>query len=280
MLVVSSLAAPSSVRQALAAGAAGYVPKRASDAELVAAIRQVAAGEGYVDPGLGAKLVVPARSAALEPLSERERDILQLLALGYTNQEIGRKRFISVRTVDTHRAHIMRKLGLETRAELVLFALANGLLGRADALDRRAEQRKGAGGGLLDVTGRQRRSVAMTSTRRRVVATVTSSTDRLSANRPLGTHNSGRTGSNTPLASVSAKTAACQRSFGIGVITDSLRKGPETATSGRVGQLTTAVTIALVPGTKRKSSSWTGHQPVGIKARWSPVGRWRSATAR
>ena len=129
VLVVSSQAAPSSVRQALSAGAAGYVPKRASDQELVSAIRQVAAGEGYVDPDLGAKLVVPDRSAALEPLSERERDILQLLALGYTNQEIGRKRFISVRTVDTHRAHIMRKLGLETRAELVLFALANGLLG-------------------------------------------------------------------------------------------------------------------------------------------------------
>ena len=129
VLVVSSQAAPSSVRQALSAGAAGYVPKRASDEELVAAIRQVAAGEGYVDPDLGAKLVVPDRLAALEPLSERERDILQLLALGYTNQEIGRKRFISVRTVDTHRAHIMRKLGLETRAELVLFALANGLIG-------------------------------------------------------------------------------------------------------------------------------------------------------
>ena len=129
VLVVSSQAAPSSVRQALSAGAAGYVPKRASDQELVAAIGQVAAGEGYVDPDLGAKLVVPDRSAALEPLSERERDILQLLALGYTNQEIGRKRYISVRTVDTHRAHIMRKLGLETRAELVLFALANGLIG-------------------------------------------------------------------------------------------------------------------------------------------------------
>jgi DNA-binding NarL/FixJ family response regulator len=129
VLVVSSQAAPSSVRHALSAGAAGYVPKRASDEELVAAIRQVAAGEGYVDPDLGAKLVVPDRLAALEPLSERERDILQLLALGYTNQEIGRKRFISVRTVDTHRGHIMRKLRLETRAELVLFALANGLLG-------------------------------------------------------------------------------------------------------------------------------------------------------
>ena len=129
VLVVSSQAAPSSVRQALSAGAAGYVPKRASAEDLVAAIRHVAAGEGYVDPDLGAKLVVPDRLAALEPLSERERDILQLLALGYTNQEIGRKRFISVRTVDTHRGHIMRKLGLETRAELVLFALANGLLG-------------------------------------------------------------------------------------------------------------------------------------------------------
>jgi DNA-binding NarL/FixJ family response regulator len=70
-------------------------------------------------------------SPALEPLSERVRDILQLLALGYTNQEIGRKRFISVRTVEAHRPHIMRKLWLETRAELVLFALANGLIGRS-----------------------------------------------------------------------------------------------------------------------------------------------------
>jgi DNA-binding NarL/FixJ family response regulator len=129
VLVISSQAAPSSVRQALSAGAAGYVPKRASDQELVAAIRRVAAGEGYVDPDLGAKLVVANGSPALEPLSERERDILQLLALGYTNQEIGRRRFISVRTVDAHRAHIMRKLRLETRAELVLFALANGLIG-------------------------------------------------------------------------------------------------------------------------------------------------------
>ena len=66
---------------------------------------------------------------ALEPLYERERDIVHLLALGYTNQEIGKRLFISVRTVDTHRAHIMRKLRLETRAELVMFALANGLIG-------------------------------------------------------------------------------------------------------------------------------------------------------
>lgn len=95
----------------------------------MAAIHLVASGAGYVDPDLGAQLVVPNGSPALEPLSERERDILQLLALGYTNQEIGKKLFISVRTVDTHRAHIMRKLELETRAELVMFALANGIIG-------------------------------------------------------------------------------------------------------------------------------------------------------
>jgi len=128
VLAVSSQTAPGSVRTALAAGAAGYVPKRAADSELVSAIRRVAAGEGYVDPDLGAKLVVPEPLPALQPLSERERDVLQLLALGYTNQEIGKKLYISVRTVDTHRAHIMRKLGLETRAELVLFALAHGLI--------------------------------------------------------------------------------------------------------------------------------------------------------
>jgi DNA-binding NarL/FixJ family response regulator len=129
VLVVSSQAAPSSVRRALSAGAAGYLPKRSSDRDFVAAVRLVADGAGYVDPELGAKLVNPNGSAALEPLSERERDILHLLTLGYTNQEIGKKLFISVRTVDTHRAHIMRKLQLETRAELVMFALANGLIG-------------------------------------------------------------------------------------------------------------------------------------------------------
>ncbi len=129
VLVISSQAAPSSVRQALSAGAAGYLPKRASDGELVTAIRSVARGSGYVDPDLGAQLVVSNGTPALEPLSDRERDVLHLLALGYTNQEIGKKLFISVRTVDTHRAHIMRKLRLETRAELVLFALANGLIG-------------------------------------------------------------------------------------------------------------------------------------------------------
>jgi DNA-binding NarL/FixJ family response regulator len=129
VVMVSSQAAPSGVRQALAAGAVGYLPKRASDRELVAAIRTVKDGAGYVDPDLGAKLVVPKANPALEPLSERERDIFHLLALGYTNQEIAKRLYISVRTVDTHRGHIMRKLGLASRAELVMFALANGAIG-------------------------------------------------------------------------------------------------------------------------------------------------------
>ena len=129
ILVVSSQTGPSSVRQAISAGAHGYVPKRASDTELIEAIRRVAAGERYVDPDLGAQLVVADDVPALAPLSDRERDVLHLLALGHTNQEIGKQLFISVRTVDTHRSHIMRKLQLETKAELVLFALANGMIG-------------------------------------------------------------------------------------------------------------------------------------------------------
>ena len=129
ILVVSSQTGPTSVRQAISAGAHGYVPKRATDTEVIDAIRRIAAGERYVDPDLGAQLVVADGVPALEPLSDRERDVLHLLELGHTNQEIGKQLFISVRTVDTHRTHIMRKLHLDTRAELVLFALANGLIG-------------------------------------------------------------------------------------------------------------------------------------------------------
>jgi DNA-binding NarL/FixJ family response regulator len=105
------------------------VPKRSSVTELIEAIRRVVAGEQYVEPNLGARLVVDDSSPELIALSERERDVLHLLALGYTNQEIGKRLYVSVRTVDSHRANIMRKLRLETRAELVLCALANGLIG-------------------------------------------------------------------------------------------------------------------------------------------------------
>jgi DNA-binding NarL/FixJ family response regulator len=129
VLVLSSQAAPSWVRRALTAGAAGYLSKRASDRELAAAIRCVALGDGYVEPCLGATLVVDNSQGPLEALSERERDVVRLLALGYTNQEIAARLFISVRTVDTHRAHIMIKLRLDTRADLVMFSLANGVIG-------------------------------------------------------------------------------------------------------------------------------------------------------
>jgi DNA-binding NarL/FixJ family response regulator len=129
VIMLSMQTNPSAIRQALNSGAAGYVSKHASDTDLLDAIRRVNAGSRYVDPGLGGDLVVSDAAALTQPISERERDVLFLLALGYTNQQIAAMLFISPRTVDTHRAHIMQKLGLETRAELVLYALANGLIG-------------------------------------------------------------------------------------------------------------------------------------------------------
>ena len=129
VIMLSMQTSPSVIKQALIAGAAGYVSKHASDADLVDAIRRVAAGSRYVDPELGGDLVVSDAAALTGAISERERDVLFLLALGYTNQQIAARLFISARTVDTHRAHVMRKLNLETRAELVLYALANGLIG-------------------------------------------------------------------------------------------------------------------------------------------------------
>jgi DNA-binding NarL/FixJ family response regulator len=129
VIMLSMQTQPSAIRKALNAGAAGYVAKHASDADLIDAIRRVARGSRYVDPELGGDLVVSDSAALTEELSERERDVLFLLALGYTNQEVASELSISVRTVDTHRAHIMQKLQLQTRAELVLYALANGLIG-------------------------------------------------------------------------------------------------------------------------------------------------------
>ena len=132
VLVLSMQDDPRYVREAFDAGASGYVLKEAADTEVVGAVRAVAAGERYVHPSLGAKLVAAdaeeRRRAERDPLSEREREILRLLALGHTNQEIATMLFISVRTAETHRAHIMQKLQLGTRAELVRYALAQGLL--------------------------------------------------------------------------------------------------------------------------------------------------------
>ena len=133
VLVLSMQDDPRYVREAFAAGASGYVLKEAADAEVVGAVREVAAGNNYVHPTLGARMITAeaeARAAAeADPLSDREREVLRLLALGHTNQEIAKQLFISVRTAETHRAHIMQKLRVTTRAELVRYALANDLLG-------------------------------------------------------------------------------------------------------------------------------------------------------
>ncbi len=132
VLVLSMQDDPRYVREAFEAGASGYVLKEAADTELVAAVREVAAGGRYVHPALGARLVAAEvaerKRAAEDPLSEREREVLRLLALGHTNQEIAKLLYISVRTAETHRAHVMQKLGLSTRAELVRYALAEGML--------------------------------------------------------------------------------------------------------------------------------------------------------
>jgi two-component system response regulator NreC len=121
---------PEYARQALRAGALAYVLKEAADTELVEAVRLAAVGETYLNPRLGAKLAA-APSAADGPaddLSPRELEVLRLVALGHTNTEIGEQLFLSVRTVETHRAHVQQKLGRSTRAELVRYALDRGLL--------------------------------------------------------------------------------------------------------------------------------------------------------
>jgi two-component system response regulator NreC len=132
VLVLSMQDDPQYVRQAFAAGASGYILKEAADTEVVAAIRKVADGGSYVHPTVGARLVeaetAEARRAEEDPLSDREHEVLRLLALGHTNQEISAQLYISVRTAETHRAHIMQKLRFSSRAELVRYALDQGVL--------------------------------------------------------------------------------------------------------------------------------------------------------
>jgi two-component system, NarL family, response regulator NreC len=132
VLILSMQDDPRYVREAFAAGAAGYILKEAVDTDVVAAVREVAAGGRYVHPTLGARMIAAdateREQAENNPLSNRELDVLHLLALGHTNQEIAELLVLSVRTAETHRAHIMQKLRLQTRAELVRHALKLGLL--------------------------------------------------------------------------------------------------------------------------------------------------------
>jgi two-component system response regulator NreC len=121
---------PEYARRAMRAGASAYVLKEAADTELVEAVRRAAAGQTYLNPSLGARLAAepPAPVGPPDDLSEREVEVLRLIALGNTNAEIGEQLFLSVRTVETHRAHVQQKLSRSTRAELVRYALDRGLL--------------------------------------------------------------------------------------------------------------------------------------------------------
>ncbi len=119
---------PAFARQALGAGVRGYVLKEAADAELVQAVRSAAAGETYLQPSLGARLAAE-RGSRGGGLSDRETEIVKLIALGHTNGEIADQLFVSIRTVESHRANIQSKLKLSGRAELVRYALDQGLIG-------------------------------------------------------------------------------------------------------------------------------------------------------
>ena len=130
IVVMTMEESPVFAQRALAAGALGYVSKELADKELTRAVRAAAQGEEYVSPPIAARLEALNRSLTEHKLTPREVEVLRLIALGHTSVEIARKLSLSPRTVETHRAHIHRKLGLATRAELVRYALRRGLLGR------------------------------------------------------------------------------------------------------------------------------------------------------
>jgi two-component system response regulator NreC len=122
---------PAFAQAALRAGALGYVLKDAADTELTDAVLLAAEGRTYLNPELGAKLAAEPPDGAARPdnLSPRELEVLKLIALGHTNSEIAASLVLSVRTVESHRAHVQQKIGLVTRAELVAYAREHDLLG-------------------------------------------------------------------------------------------------------------------------------------------------------
>ena len=130
IVVLTMQSDPAFARQALQNGALGFVLKEAADEELLEAVRLAAAGETYLNPRLGARLAAAPAEPAGPPddLTDRELEVLRLLALGHTNAEIGGQLYLSVRTVETHRAHIQQKTGRATRAELVRYAIDHRLI--------------------------------------------------------------------------------------------------------------------------------------------------------
>jgi two-component system response regulator NreC len=134
-LVLTDRDDPASVREAFGAGASGYLLKGADGSDVSAAVRALAAGQSYVDPALGARVIEDdvrqEDRTDGDRLTARQREVLRLLALGHTNQEAAEALGLSVRTVETHRAHVMQKLRISSRAELVRYALEHGLLDNA-----------------------------------------------------------------------------------------------------------------------------------------------------
>jgi two-component system response regulator NreC len=129
IVVLSIEDGPMVAQRAFAAGAVGFVAKDLADSELPQAVRAAVGGEEYVSPRVAARLDALHRSLTENKLTPREVEVLRLIALGHTSVEIARKLHLSPRTVETHRAHIHRKLGLASRSELVRYALRRGLLG-------------------------------------------------------------------------------------------------------------------------------------------------------
>ncbi|HET7051413.1 MAG TPA: response regulator transcription factor [Solirubrobacteraceae bacterium] len=123
---------PAYAREALSAGALGYVLKEAAETELVEAVHRAAVGDTYLNPRLGARVAAEPASGPPDGLTEREVEVLRMIALGYTNAEIADQLYLSVRTVETHRAHIQQKLRLASRAELVRYALDHKLVQAED----------------------------------------------------------------------------------------------------------------------------------------------------
>src|SRR5688500_16797160 len=117
-----------SAREALQAGVLGYISKDAASEELVTAVRMAAQGRTYLQPELGARLAAEPDTVSPDDLSDREIEVLRLIALGHTNNEIAKNLYLSVRTVESHRAHIQQKLGVTSRFELVRYALDRGLI--------------------------------------------------------------------------------------------------------------------------------------------------------
>jgi two-component system, NarL family, response regulator NreC len=128
IVMLTMQAETAAAREALQAGVLGYILKEAAGEDLVKAVRLAAEGKTYLQPELGARLASERELSTPDDLSSRELDVLRLIALGHTNSEIADTLFLSVRTVESHRAHIQQKLGMTSRSDLVRYALDRRLI--------------------------------------------------------------------------------------------------------------------------------------------------------